>query len=260
VFRADGISHTERHAAIRPLSETELASFLNAAREDDFVYHALFLTLARTGLRPGEALALQWEDVDLGERELLVERALSAGLVGTTKTGHVRRVDISQELAAELSRLYVARERQTLEFGWSEVSQWVFCNSRGGILDESRLRKRLTRAMKVAGLSGHRLYDLRHTFATMLLAKGVPITYVAAQLGHAKPTTTLQWYAHWLPRNSKSFVDALDGPVDKVGTKVGTKIDSAEFGSEKPFDFIGGPSETRTPDPLIKSQLLYQLS
>ena len=257
---ADGISHTERHAAIRPFSEAELADVLVAARQDDHGYGALFLSLARTGMRPGEALALKWEDIDLGERELLVERALSAGLVGTTKTGHVRRIDISQELAAELSRLCIAREKQTLESGWSEVPEWVFCNSRGGLLDESRLRKRFARAMKRAGLSGHRLYDLRHTFATLLLARGVPITYVAAQLGHARPTTTLQWYAHWLPRNDKSFVDSLDQPVDKVGTKSWHQNQEVGRGSEKLFDFTGGPSETRTPDPLIKSQLLYQLS
>jgi Phage integrase family len=184
-----------------------------------------------------------------------VERSLSAGLVGTPKTGPVRRVDVSQELAAEFSRLYVAREKQTLECGWSEVPEWVFCNSRGGLLDESRLRKRFARAMRLAGLSGHRLYDLRHTFATLLLAKGVPITYVAAQLGHSRPTTTLQWYAHWLPRNDKSFVDSLDRPVDKFGTKLAPNSPVTEGEMGKTFDFTGRLSETRTPDPLIKMAL-----
>ena len=94
---------------------------------------------------------------------------------------------------------------------WSEIPEWVFVNREGKPLDESKLRKRFARALKKAGLSGHRLYDLRHTFATALLARSVPVTYVAAQLGHAKPTTTLQWYAHWLRKDSdKSFVDSLD--------------------------------------------------
>ncbi|HEX7409960.1 MAG TPA: tyrosine-type recombinase/integrase [Candidatus Binatia bacterium] len=68
--------------------------------------------------------------------------------------------------------------------------------------------------MKRAGLSGFRgPYDLRHSFATQLLERGVPITYVSGQLGHAKPTTTLAWYAHWLPSvDSHRFVDGLDQP------------------------------------------------
>lgn len=70
--------------------------------------------------------------------------------------------------------------------------------------------------MRSAELSGHRVYDRRHTFATLLLAKGAPITYVAAQLGHAKPTTTLQWYALWLPSTEKNYVESLD----RLGTNL----------------------------------------
>ena len=59
------------------------------------------------------------------------------------------------------------------------------------------------------GSSGSRALRFR-SCATELLAQGAPITYVAAQLGHTKPTTTLQWYAHWLPRGDKHWVDGLD--------------------------------------------------
>ena len=93
---------------------------------------------------------------------------------------------------------------------------WVFCSEAGTPLDLSNVTKAWRRVLKQAKLPGFRLYDLRHTFATELLAQGAPITYVAAQLGHTKPTTTLQWYAHWLPRADKHWVDALDNATSKT--------------------------------------------
>jgi hypothetical protein len=101
--------------------------------------------------------------------------------------------------------------------------------------------------------------------ATLLLSRGVPITYVSAQLGHAKPTTTLQWYSHWLPApDAHRFVDGLDRPSKFFGTKFGTKearcLVGEKASNEKAPDFSGafwnGPPQTRTGDPLIKSQLL----
>ena len=76
----------------------------------------------------------------------------------------------------------------------------------------SNVTKAWRRVLNVtqAKLPGFHLFELRHTFATELLAQGAPVTYVAAQLGHTEPTTTLQWYAHWLPTSRRNYVDALD--------------------------------------------------
>jgi integrase len=128
---ADALSRSERLKAIRPMSEQQLAAMLMTAREDA-EYFPLLLTLARTGVRPGEAMALKWEDLNLSERVISVERAVSAGQIGTTKTGHARRVDMSQELAGALSRLYVEREKETLRRGWPEIPQWCSSTARVG--------------------------------------------------------------------------------------------------------------------------------
>jgi len=85
---------------------------------------------------------------------------------------------------------------------------WVFCTEAATPLDESRVRKAFGRALRSAKLPGFRLYDLRHTFASLLLAHGAPITHVSAQLGHRDATTTLRWYARWLPR-----AEARRGPA-----------------------------------------------
>ena len=259
------LSAGERQKAIRPFAEAELGAILRAASTDgDF--GVLFLLLARTGMRPGEAIALQWPDLDFTNRKILVERAFSAGELGTTKTDSVRTVDMSLELASALASLFKRREAQALRLGWGDVPDLVFVNSAGKPLDESRGRKRFARAMRVAKVSGHRLYDLRHTFATSLLAMNVPITFVSAQLGHSKPSTTLQHYAHWLPQADAGFVDRLDtagSAWHQSGASLDSGAESSTLADEKPatsLENFGAPLRTRTADPLIKSQLLYQLS
>jgi hypothetical protein len=107
--------------------------------------------------------------------------------------------------------------------------------------------------LKHANLPSFRPYDLRHAYASLLLAAGVPLTYVSNQLGHAKPTTTLQYYAKWIPGGKERFVDVLDA---KVGTKTWHQTGVEEEEELQVVDFTGGPSRTRTCDPLIMSQLL----
>lgn len=67
------------------------------------------------------------------------------------------------------------------------------------------MTKAWRRVLKKVKRPAFRLYDLRHTFAITLLAEGAPLTYVAAQMGHTKPTTTLLWHAHWLPRGGQAL-------------------------------------------------------
>jgi integrase len=218
--------------SIRPLSETEVSALLDVA--PDHETRTLFMVLARAGLRPGELLGLQWTDLDFTGRQILIERAFYEGHLGTPKSGRSRRVDMSQGLATALSSLYVQRERQKLERQWSEVPLWVFCNRQGEPLRLDYVRYTFNRSLKRAGLSGHALYDLRHTFVTTLLAKNAPLTYVSRQAGHNKPTTTLTYYAHWIPNADRSFVDSLDSPslpsrgVAPLAPLLGTTPDKPE--------------------------------
>ena len=197
-----------------------------------------------------------------------MERALSAGQIETPKTGQGRIVDMSEQLTRTLRRLEIDRMVEKLRRGWPEMPPWVFCTEAGTPLNESRVRKAFAQALKRAKLPSFRLYDTRHTYASLLLAKGEPITYVSAQLGHADATTTLRWYARWLPRTDKRAVDALDDPqmgpigtrgaaqVGSVGSQLVAKPGSGDrighSGGAEVADSIGGPSRTRTLDPLIK--------
>ena len=99
----------------------------------------------------------------------------------------------------------------------------MFPTSTGTLIEVVAIGKRFRLTLRKAGLPAFRLYDLRHTYASHLLAEGAPITYVAAQLGHARPTTTLAHYAHWIPRGDKGWVDKLAARRAAESEKFGTK-------------------------------------
>jgi len=119
-----------------------------------------------------------------------------------------------------LRRVIREQKEQSLKRGepWDD-SAYLFATRTGKSLDlanAARAFKRTLRRMTPEDQEPprHSLYDLRHTFATLLLAGSAdrppaPITYVAAQMGHASPATTLRFYARWTPRQGRRYVEGL---------------------------------------------------
>jgi integrase len=121
----------------------------------------------------------------------------------------MRTVDLTPRLAAALDALQARVEADALAAD-RDVSGLVFSSEAGTLLDDINVAKRFQAILTRAGLPKFNLYSLRHTYASHLLAMGAPITYVAAQLGHAKPTTTLAHYSHWLPRGDHGLAAKLE--------------------------------------------------
>ena len=101
------------------------------------------LTLAGTGMRLGEALALQWADLDLTSRKIRVERAFSDGALNTPKSGHGRTVDISKPLADVLLEWKTKAGK-----GKGDRAPWVFASEAGTLLDGANVRKIMTRDLE----------------------------------------------------------------------------------------------------------------
>jgi integrase len=201
---------------------TEIA-FLTPDEEDTLLAAALrhaprayplLLCALRTGLRFGELLGLQWDDVDERGRFIEVRRTLRDGQedrrVALPKNGRIRRVDLSGQLAEELRRLRVERSRETLANGWGALP-WVFVSSEGRPLFKANFAQRVFHPLlKKAALRRIRFHDLRHTFASRLLQNGESPAYVKEQMGHASIKITVDTYGHLIPGSNKAAVDRLD--------------------------------------------------
>src|SRR5205807_5364849 len=118
-------------------------------------YAPLFSTLAGTGMRLGEALGLQWDDVDDAALKIHVQRAISGGRVEMPKSGHGRDVDLSEALALVLRRVRMRRAERMKRYKWKTLPSWLFCTRSGEPLDAHNVRKVFRMCVAKAKLPKH---------------------------------------------------------------------------------------------------------
>jgi integrase len=191
---------------MRPLSEAEARTFLDAAREAGDRFEPLYVLAITTGLRRGELLGLRWDDADLERGTLRVGRALvregGRHVLGETKTKRGRRrVNLTPRTVAALKahRKRQLEERMMLS-GFHEDRGLIFASRTGTPVNPEHLVKRSFKPLlRRAGLPEIRFHDLRHTCATLLLSRAVHPKIVQELLGHATIAMTLDTYSHYLP-------------------------------------------------------------
>jgi len=220
----DGVQIPRRQRReMQALSPEQARRFLVVARGTR--YGMLFELAITTGLRPSEYLALKWEDIDFERGTLSVVRSLDAMPGGgfrleETKTRNSRRVvKLLPGVLRALLEHRQAQQRLREEAGerWNEQG-FVFTNAEGGPLDGHNLSSRhLRRILKEAGLPQIRLYDLRHTAATLALSAGVPVKVVSEMLGHSSVALTLDVYSHVLPHMQEDAARRMAALMEDSG-------------------------------------------
>jgi integrase len=163
---------------------------------------------AYTGLRLGELIALRWRDINLTERVLTVERALSATVELSPKSGQIRAVPLADQAIKPLKRL-AGRPNFT------GPDDYVFASPTGGRSDSSALRRRYNKARDSAHAPPLPLHALRHTAASLLVRRLDPIT-VQAILGHTSIKTT-ERYMH--PRRAAQLADDVTRALTPTSAK-----------------------------------------
>lgn len=172
----------------------------------------LLAFILRSGLRRGEAIGLQWQDI--GEKSFKVQRTVRH----TSKKGggmelyinndgktdnSIREIPLNDQLRAILAEQRRHQMQQRLKAGeaWrgaapGSAKQWIFSNDLGACADESNVRRTHDATLKSAGLDGVDVHGLRHTFATLWVERGANIKNLSAILGHADTSITLNRYVH----------------------------------------------------------------
>lgn len=191
VTQPAGQSQESEDAKVKALTEEQVRALLVATPEE---WRLFFRFLAETGLRIGEAIALDWNHIDLGRRRVLVRRRFYRGSFGPPKSRYGRRdVPITASLAQALWEL-----RKQTSAGDADL---VFRTATGRMVDPSNLMSRVLKpAARAAGIGDWPgFHTLRHSCATALFRQGLNAKQAQVWLGHHSPSFTLDVYVHLLP-------------------------------------------------------------
>ena len=194
------------------LSPQEITRLLNAAEparlgkdgmQRSNNYQLVIKFAIFTGVRSGELRGLQWGDVDWRSNQVHIRRAWKEGQFQQPKTRtSVRRIDLPKVLVDELREWKLGCPKGEHDL--------VFPNTAGKPMSSTNLLQRgFYPALRRAGLRQVRFHDLRHTFASLLIANGEDIVRVSRLLGHASPAITLKVYSHMLPKEHYGSADRL---------------------------------------------------
>lgn len=210
---------------MKVLSRKDMQKVLIQAKEEN--YYELFLLEFATGLRLGELMALQWDDVDLVTGELRINKQVnlvdSKLVISEPKTKAAVRTLILPPSVRKVLAEYKTRVN----------SRWLFPSPKKDDLPiiPSAVSRRLHTLLEHAGCEQVRFHDLRHTFATNALAHGMDIKTLSTILGHVSSATTLNTYSH---------------VTDEMRQRAAVKIDQGIAKTEIQDTAIAQPERTMT--------------
>lgn len=204
------------------LDEVQSKKLLFLLRKEPGYYQRTIALYLLTGLRRGELLGAEWSDIDFSNKTMWIKRAShylpQKGIYTDTpkNKSSERLVMISDQVVQLLQKQFCWQQNQRKLFG----NRWVHSNRiitapDGSPMHPDRITKWFKRFIKKTDLPQIHLHCLRHTYATLCIAKGMPLTAVAEQLGHASVATTAKIYAHAIKSAQISATNTIGDLFDE---------------------------------------------
>lgn len=188
----------------RSLTIEELKRLRQVCRGD---WTLAFIELAMsTGCRRGELLALRWDDLVHSTRVLSITKSLEETNKGglklkKPKNGKARAFTLPHSVMLLLPTFDEQGHRKT---------GLIFPNEKGQWRSPALVSQTVVRRMRKAGIPDASLHALRHTHASHLISRGMPVPAVSKRLGHTDPALTMRVYAHALPLDDQRLADEWD--------------------------------------------------
>ncbi len=186
-------------------------------------YEAIFYLALMMGLRRGETAGLSWRDIDLSKGRLDIQRSLQRiagkGLVlsGVKTEDSAANVSIPRLCIDALLRRQIIQEKERLAAGakWKQDGDFVFTSRYGSRIVLEELTRELDKALIRAELPHVRFHDLRHSTASLLLSKGIPMKVVQEIMRHSNFQITMDTYSHLLPSALNGAMETMNDVFSK---------------------------------------------
>lgn len=204
-------------------SREELVTFLKHAEIHlDYKAYALLRLIAYTGMRKSEALALTWNDLNLVDNELTINKAIGRGkntqlYLKSTKTGKTRTIKVDETTVSTLKEWKKLQIQKYFKFGINTLqkSQLIFSNKDNTFIQPGQVQKWMYSVQNKFTLKKVSPHGLRHTHCSLLFEAGASIKEVQDRLGHSDIKTTLDIYTHVTKKAKEGaiqkFVSYLEG-------------------------------------------------
>jgi len=231
----------QNHPEMMILSEQQVNQFLVAAK--DSRHRMLYHLALSTGMRQAELFGLKWADVDWLNGSIKIQRQAQRveghGIQFSepkTKAGR-RTIKLGDNLLMELRkhRERIISDEQQAGINWVDFDL-VFPTTIGTPIYQSNLLKDFHRILRESGLPNIRFHDLRHTAASLMINRGIPVIVVSKMLGHSQPSVTLNIYSHCMLEMQTQAADVMDDitisiPIElESSSKISSVIEQNDTG------------------------------
>lgn len=219
------IKGIKKREGITFLESDMIPSFLQESHQYGYIYWIFFKVLIETGMRKGEAAALQWTDIDIKNQTISIDKTLDftakedENVFGDTKTFNSKRtIRISKGLCNDL-RYHMNWQNQNklaLQEFYKHDLNLVLCRNDGSIMPKSSLFNAFSRILKRIGVHPIPIHSLRHTHAVLLLETGVDMKVIQERLGHGSIQVTSDIYTHVSKKLELNSIDKFETHLQSI--------------------------------------------